>query len=62
MLSIVGNVFIKVDVLIVNLIIVSCVFYRKKVHNVIIFCHDACNAIDLCHNARSVAKLHDNTT
>jgi hypothetical protein len=21
-----------------------------------------CNAIDLCHNARGVAKLHDNTT
>jgi hypothetical protein len=38
MLSIVGNVFINVDVLI------------------------ACNVIDLCHNARSVAKLHDNTT
>ncbi len=40
----------------------SCVFYRKEVHNVIIFCHDVCNPIDLCHNARNVAKLHDNTT
>lgn len=62
MLSIARNVLINVDVLIVNVIIVFCVFYRKKIHNVIIFCHDVCNAIDLCHNARSVAKLRDNTS
>ncbi len=62
MLSIAGNVLINVDVFIVNVIIVSCVFYKKEVHNVITFCHNVCNAIDLCHNARGVAKLHDNTT